>query len=37
VLTLHSAQPAAVPPGEVRALGVCVFGIELEVAAASVR
>lgn len=32
-LTLRSAQPATVPPGEVRALGVCVFGVELEVVA----
>ena len=32
-LVLHSVQPAAIPPGEVRALGVCVFGLELEVRA----
>ena len=32
-LILRSAQPAAVPPGDVRALGVCVFGLELEVRA----
>jgi len=32
-LVLHSPQPAAVPPADGRALGVCVFGLELDVAA----
>ncbi|MEY2879771.1 MAG: hypothetical protein RLZZ15_2151, partial [Verrucomicrobiota bacterium] len=32
VITLRSTRAAATPPGETRALGVCVFGIELAVA-----
>jgi hypothetical protein len=32
VLTLHSLQPpASAGPGDARALGVCVFGLELAV------